>query len=63
MDPATILAIANALPGLVSLVTSARGALSAEDQASVDASIAQLKTAALTHEAQAEAALDDAAKR
>lgn len=62
MDAAAILALANALPGLIGLVTSARAALSAEDQATVDAAIGSVKSAALIHEAQAEAALDEAAK-
>jgi hypothetical protein len=61
MDAATILALANALPGLIQLITNARAGLSATDQAAVDAAISSAKTAALTHEAEAETALDTAA--
>jgi hypothetical protein len=51
MDPLTVVALIEALakvtPAIVTLATNAKAAMSAEDQASVDAAIATLKKAAL----------------
>jgi hypothetical protein len=52
MDPVTIasiiLALAKITPAVLQLAEQAKAAMSAEDQASVDAAIATLKQSALT---------------
>lgn len=57
-----ILTLAKLTPQIIALAEQAKAAMSAPDQASVDAAIAALRTSALADAAQAEAALDEAAK-